>query len=54
MHFSEMIKLQFGNKRHKLLCILLLFRMYVKMRKKIKCNLFNVNNTGSACAISQA
>ena len=27
MHFSEIIKLQFGKKRHTLLCILLLFRI---------------------------
>ena len=27
MHFSEIIKLQFGEKRHTLLCILLLFRI---------------------------
>ena len=27
MHFSEIIKLQFGIKRHTLLCILLLFRI---------------------------
>ena len=29
MHFSEIIKLQFGKKRHTLLCILLLFRISV-------------------------
>ena len=29
MHFSEIIKLQFGKKRHTLLCILLLFRIIV-------------------------
>ena len=29
MHFSEIIKLQFGKKRHTLLCILLLFRILV-------------------------
>ena len=27
MHFSEIIKLQFGKKRHTLLCILLFFRI---------------------------
>ena len=29
MHFSEIIKLQFGKNRHTLLCILLLFRIIV-------------------------
>ena len=29
MHFSEIIKLQFGKKHHTLLCILLLFRIIV-------------------------
>ena len=29
MHFSEIIKLQFGKKRHTLLCILLLFKIIV-------------------------
>ena len=29
MHFSEIIKLQFGKKRHTLLCFLLLFRIIV-------------------------
>ena len=29
MHFLEIIKLQFGKKRHTLLCILLLFRIIV-------------------------
>ena len=29
MHFSEIIKFQFGKKRHALLCILLLFRIIV-------------------------
>ena len=29
IHFSEIIKLQFGKKRHTWLCILLLFRMIV-------------------------
>ena len=29
MHFLDIIKLQFGRKRHTLLCILLLFRIIV-------------------------
>ena len=29
MHFSEIIKLQFGGKRHTVLCILLFFRIIV-------------------------
>ena len=29
VYFSEIIKLQFGKKRHTLLCILLLFRIIV-------------------------
>ena len=29
MHFSEILKLQFGKKRHTLLCILLIFKIIV-------------------------
>ena len=29
MHFSEIVKLQFGKKGHTLLCILLLFRIII-------------------------
>ena len=29
MHYSEIIKLQFGKKRHSLLCILLFFKIIV-------------------------
>ena len=29
MHFSEIIKLQFGKQRHTLICILLFFRIIV-------------------------
>ena len=36
MHFSEIIKLQFGKKRHTLLCILLLFRILVAYLSLIK------------------
>ena len=32
MHFSEIIKLQFGKKHHTLLCILLLFRIIKNCR----------------------